>query len=190
MSLKISAKKINPKIFRKSISLKGFSLIEVLFSLLVFSIGIVSIVAIMTANIKISVTAKNQIIAAQLIQEGIELVKNLSDNKDGRLVKGNEYLDYTVDTNMSGQASTINFVSAVSHRLYLDDGGKGFYSHTTSTKPTKFARKIYVDWKNNISQITVTSSVSWDNSGDIPATCNVSTKCAMATLIISPHIGP
>ena len=50
---------------------KGFSLVEVLFTLLVFSFGILSVVSIMTSSIRVSMTAKNQVIAAQLVQESL-----------------------------------------------------------------------------------------------------------------------
>lgn len=176
------------KVFSKA---RGFSLIEVLFSLLVFAIGIVSVVSIMTANIKVSVNSKDQIIAAQLTQEGIEFIKNLIDNADPR-VTGNilPYNNYRVDM---PDSSGIRFAPAGGlYRLYLNSTS-GIYSHNSSGAVTKFARRIDLDANSDgleVGKKIVTSTVSWDGTGTFPDVCNISNKCAKATLVISPAILP
>lgn len=66
---------------RRSRSMKkGFSLIEVLVSLLILSFGLTAIAVLMLNNIKGLQTSKNQIIASMLAQEGVELVRNFKDN--------------------------------------------------------------------------------------------------------------
>ncbi len=155
---------------------KGFSLIEVLFALLILSIGIVGIISIMTLNIKTATTSRNQIIAAQLTQEGIELVKNLYDNADSRLVAG---LNKTIDVT----GSNINFLAPSDYALYVD--GNGFYSHNTSGSVTKFSRKI--DIVNGSGQKTVTSEVWWDSSSSTPpalTACQTSRKCVFVNMVI------
>ncbi len=159
----------------------GFSLIEVLFTLLVFSFGILSVVSIMTSSIRVSMTAKNQVIAAQLVQESLELVKNLNDN--GVLVNGSNYSSYRIDENVAVSPAVIRFVSAGgAYRLYLDVNG--FYSHTVSAQTTKFSRRVDISGAV-AGQRTITSTVSWDGSGGFPASCNVSNKCVTAILVIS-----
>ena len=161
----------------------GFSLVEVLFSLLVLTLGIVGVVLIMTANIKVYVEAKNQIIAAQLVQAGTELVKNLNDN--GQFTDGTSYLNYKVDANVSTSPATIRFVSAgTNYQLYLDSNG--FYSHTSSGgTSTKYIRRIDIDGTSAVGQRKVTSKVAWDGTGTFPATCNISSKCISSVLVIS-----
>ncbi len=170
----------------KTVAKKGFSLIEVLFSLLVLSIGIVSIVAIMTANIKTSAMARNQIIAAQLTQEGIELVRNLNDNS--MLTDKTDYNDHRID--MDAATGEISFPNAGNFRLYLDETS-GYYSHSGGGTPTKFCRKIDIDGSVSGKRI-VTSEVWWDGPDNLnpPAICNVSNKCITASLVISYTVVP
>lgn len=166
------------KIKKKNIKLvvaSGFSLIEVLFSLIILSVGIVSTVSIMTMNIKTSITARNQIIAAQLVQEGIELSRNLSDNK--YFTAGSEYSNYRIERSGLG----VNF-SPGGGRLYINGG---FYSHIAGNS-TKFSRKIDIS-DSGANQRFIRSTVSWDDSGNFPtlSACTVSNKCASVVSTIS-----
>ena len=65
---------------KSQISKKGFSLIEVLISLLILSTGIAAVVLLMMQSIRSSQTSRDQIIASMLAQEGIELMRNYRDN--------------------------------------------------------------------------------------------------------------
>jgi prepilin-type N-terminal cleavage/methylation domain-containing protein len=159
---------------------KGFSLIEVLFSIVVLSIGIVSVLVIMGDNIKTSILAKNQIIAAQLVQEGVELVRNLNDNGDSQLVVGTSYDDYIVDKQPS---SSIVFQPSGDFRLYLNGS---VYSHDANGEETKFFRKIKVTDDSN--QRVITSTVVWNEDGNFPADltdCLALNGCATASSVIS-----
>jgi len=164
---------------KKAIIRKGFSLIEVLFAIVVLSIGIVSVLIIMGTNIKTSILAKNQIIAAQLVQEGIELVRNLNDNEDPRLVAGTNYDGYRV--NFDTASTSIDFVSSADYRLNLVGDS---YSHSNG-EATRFSRKI--DISDDGEQRIITSTVVWNSEGDFPAIadCNILNECATANSVIS-----
>ena len=162
--------------FKNPATVRGFSLIEVLFSLLVFSFGAISILGLMVSTTKNEVLSKDQIIAAQLVQEGMELTRNLADNKYA-LASGTYRVDYLVDNiNANGR-----FSSSADKRLYLKNG---YFSHDSTGTSTKFYRKIETD-VSVANQITITSTVFWgDTTGTFPATCNIATKCETAKVVV------
>ncbi|MFH0969474.1 MAG: prepilin-type N-terminal cleavage/methylation domain-containing protein [Patescibacteria group bacterium] len=157
----------------------GFSLVEVMFSVCVLSIGIVAVLSLMTGNIKNSIESRDAIIASELAQEGIELVRNVRDNNfvnvrtafeqnfpnnDRDNCKIDKGSDNITDCN-SGHSKVLNYSS-------------GFYIHGSGTA-TKFQRKIAIDydtWPNPV-QATITSTVWWNGSSSSPASCNMATKC-------------
>ncbi|NTW27210.1 MAG: prepilin-type N-terminal cleavage/methylation domain-containing protein [Candidatus Moranbacteria bacterium] len=178
---------MNTKIKNK----KGFSLVEVLISLLILSVGVAAVSVLMTNNIKNSITAKNQVIAAQLAQEGVELVKNLKDNQLATVFTTNaditaNHTDYRIDLN-SDFATFSGSSGATNKQLYLNTG---IFSHTinVASKPTKFFRQIavvitIVDAKR---VATVTSYVTWNGTGvPLPlSSCNVATKCVSIVAVL------
>ncbi|HBI33892.1 MAG TPA: hypothetical protein DEA43_02665 [Candidatus Moranbacteria bacterium] len=166
---------------------QGFSLVEVLISLLVLSIGISSVLFLMTANTKNSINAKNQIIASGLAQEGIELVRNLKDNNPATFTTDiTTQNDYRIDYTFSYDAfRNSNNASNAQKQLFLN--GNGFYSHSNGVGAisTKFYRKISVSIATvSLKKVaTITSYVSWNDSG-IPAVCNVANKCVSVVAVL------
>jgi len=171
---------------------QGFSLIEVLVSLFVLSIGITAIAVLMVDNIKNLQTSKNQIVASQLAQEGIELVRNLKDNNSDSVINnmntaGSPYNNYRIDKDMSSVNSTNNTGEQL---LYLNGS---FYTHTTGS-PTKFFRRIdFIVSGSALSapssrQIKATCYVTWNNTGflamSLPADCNVANKCVSVVSVL------
>lgn len=166
----------------------GFSLIEVLIAILILLFGIMAIAVLMVNNIKNLQTSKNQIQAAMLAQEGIELVRNMKDsgdlNSDAPGVC--EYTGRLADTVLCDdlRIDKDNDLNKGSGRqLYLD--ANNFYVHNnTGTSATKFFRKIdlsiseeYVA-SDSKREIKVTSFVSWNDAGiPTPADCNIGNKC-------------
>lgn len=167
----------------------GFSLIEVLITLLVLSVGIAAVSALMAGNIKTSINTKNQIIAASLAQEATELVRNLKDNNATFLTDIANGSDYRVDY-LSDYAAFRNspaaFAGDANKKLYLNVFG--FYSHTNATN-TKFYRKI--EMANDIvsGNKIATVFVSWNGTG-FPSplnasTCTVGKKCVLMQTVLS-----
>lgn len=174
---------------------QGFSLIEVLVAVFILTVGITAVSILMVGNIKNLQLAKNQIIASVLAQEGIELVRNLKDN--GKLDSAVSFCDYTqedatpprecldlrVDIDpANGKIDDID--NGSDKRLYINNAKK-LYSHKNAgATATKFLRKInvsiygvYVSAASTNRVMTVTSMVSWDDSGVFPTTCNIANKC-------------
>lgn len=168
---------------------RGFSLVEVLISLLVLSFGISGVLFLMTANTKNSINAKNQIIASELAQEGIELIRNLKDNEDAALnalnAAGSPYNDRSIDIG----SSALN--NGGDKRLYLNGG---FYTHANGVGsiPTKFYRMLYLTVTGVAPltrEIEVTSYVTWKNNGftsilaGLPGTCTVANSCVSVVAV-------
>jgi prepilin-type N-terminal cleavage/methylation domain-containing protein len=170
---------------QKNKNKKGFSLIEVIVTLMVLTSGISAVAVLMTGNINSSDNAKNQIVAAQLAQEGVELVRNLKDNRNAALygITDGSHDDYRIDEAMAN-LDTDTFSDK---RLYLN--ANHFYKHNAAGTATKFFRSIslLVEGDNTLIPstrvFTVTSYVSWNGSG-IPATCNIASKCVSVVSVL------
>lgn len=59
---------------------KGFTLIETLFAVLIFSASLISLMTIAGRGIAAATTAREQTVAHYLAQEGIEVVRNIRDS--------------------------------------------------------------------------------------------------------------
>lgn len=167
------------------LSKKGFSLIEVLATLLILSIGIASVSFLMTSNIRNSKNSKNQIIASMLAQESIELVRNLRDN--GMLNdNASGHYDYhssaTSANNLKIDMTLLFFNTNGDGRLYLN--ADNFYTHNVASAGTKFFRVLSMDVTGfydssdpsaSTRVITATSFVTWNNEGFVGEIANPST---------------
>jgi type II secretory pathway pseudopilin PulG len=180
---------------------KGFSLIEVFASLMILSFGIAAVVILMMQSIRSSQTARDQIIASMLAQEGIELVRNLKDNGD---------LDGSYDNSSDSdndlrvyKAASGNIIiqkNPASRRLSLNGN---FYIHDGGTD-TKFFRRIDLKVDGNIlpapsdREITATSYVTWNGEGFIASKnlstadltagkCNIGNQC-VSVVSVMPDI--
>ena len=64
-------------------SQSGFTLVEVLVAVSILGVGMAGIFAALNANLKSAALVRNNYIAAGLVQEGIEVVRNLRDSEWG-----------------------------------------------------------------------------------------------------------
>lgn len=60
---------------------EGFTLIELMIATVVVAIGLIGVIAFFNLSLQSNFDAKNELIAAGLVQEGAELVRNLRDYK-------------------------------------------------------------------------------------------------------------
>ena len=186
-------KESNKKIHKVRFYKRGFSLIEVLFSLTILTLGIATVSMVVASNIRNAQSAKDQIIATSLAQEGIELVRNIKDGGTTNLVAtwpeimGMMTQSDTVYDNcrIDSQYWIGDFVWVNSHasmQLYLDDSG--FYTHkSTNGTPTKYFRKITFQRDSN-NKVTVNSYVVWNGTGVFPPECTLVNKCISLSSIM------
>lgn len=180
---------------KQKTTLKAFSIPEVLLSMFVLSIGLVTIVAVMAGSLRHSYDTSELIVATGLAQEGVELIRNARDS--GFTLGSGRGFDYFSDTNKycrarynSSQTANIDCFSNPdpANRYYLQYSG-GLYGHFNATKE-RYSRFIYVDYDATNKTALVRSFVYWDTAdirpadGD-PATCNASSSCVYTEIFLT-----
>lgn len=141
---------------------KAFSLVEIIVILFIISVGLLGVLSLVIQNIQSQVINKNNIIAYQLAQEGIELVRKTRDTNwlngqawDLDLAPGTYYMDYLDDAP--------NSLRKAEHMadLYIDSNG--FYTHNSiGNLKTKLSRKIELALsEDNNDKMIVNVEVIW-----------------------------
>ncbi len=150
--------------------LPGFTMIEIVVVLFIVSIGILGVMSLVVQNIKSQSYDKNSIIAAQLAQEGIELVRHV---RDSNWLKGQAFdtnLATTIGTSyqyyLDYQDSVPQVYSGVPAELVLKQNTAGYYLDSTanSALKTPFSRLITVKKLTSYS-LQVDSTVTWQGAG-------------------------
>ncbi|MFA5994516.1 MAG: hypothetical protein WC823_06180 [Parcubacteria group bacterium] len=161
---------------QQTINPRAFSLIEVLFSIVMFTVGILGVVSLINQSMVASMNRRNETIAGQLAQEGIELVRNIRDNNwlndpDHPFQNiGNRddgIIDYNPATEVVGNGGNFN--------LHINDDG--LYEHGTAQE--FFQRRIIITGDD--ANKTIKSIVTWGGNTptDSPSedSCSPATKC-------------
>lgn len=155
------------KIFTKHNNKRGFTLIEALVAIFIFSISLVSLLTIASRGISGTTSAANQAVAQFLAQEGIEVARN---QRDSNIIAGVaagvgiwNVLDTCEDNDpcdieYSGNALTLQQCGSNSCILNFDNG---VYT-TAAGDTTVFARRIWTE-PENADELRVYSQVSWQN---------------------------
>lgn len=180
------------KRFLKKSARKGFLLAEILLAVFVLAIGLTSIIALIVNSLSYSLESQNIIVASQLAQEGIELVRNVRDNDFAAGVGHNGFANFPSPSNkhcymdyndsLTSLASNCNPSQgpAPSYTLTYDTMS-GFYQHQGSSQE-RFSRYIYIDYDNTVGQekATVRSFVYWGTfipRNGVVADCTAGNKC-------------
>ncbi len=153
-------------------SIGGFTLIEVLLALTIFSIGILAVLTLSDANVRLAKENADRVLAANLAREGVELVRNLRDSNwlkiennqtdcgSGNICPWDYHLhaednsgffaiDYDYEnTGILTGASCNSWDSCLNSdvalgKIYLNKT-TGYYSHQPSGKATNFSRIIKI----------------------------------------------
>ncbi len=162
------------------VSQKGFTLLETLVAVFIFSLALVSLVVISSRGIIVTTTAKNRSIAQFLAQEGIELVEHQRDsnflNPSGSWLDG--FDNCHTGVNPSGcQVDAISpnyrldFQACSGDCQLLNVTSSGIYGYG-SGNVTPFRRTLYMDpgmftGSTAGDSILVRSVVSWRQGGAI-----------------------
>lgn len=152
---------------------RGFTIGEVLIAMFVLVSGLGSVVALMAGNVSNGIESRNKIIASELAQEGVELIKNLRDNKSSL----SETSGCKIDFNDSG-------CSSGSFLLRIDSNG--FYQYDSGSN-THFTRKIIITsgTQSGVSGVVVSSVVGWDGQSKDVSNCDSSHKCVYAQIFLT-----
>ncbi len=158
--------KQSPNNFRQlpSTHTRAFSLIETIVVLFIISTGLLGILSLIIQNIQSQDYNKNNLIAYQLAQEGIELARKARDSgwREApkkpiwwKLPAGLYYMDYRDD-------APHNYLSSQSAASLLKQDAQGFYFHDIASTATSsgFSRIITITAVNAHS-VNVNSRVTW-----------------------------
>ena len=162
--------------FKIQNSHQGFTLIEMLVVIVVVAIGLVGALSFFNVNINNQNETKNELIAANLAQEGADLVRNIRDynllNSSAPLnLKWYSNLyDNTAHTS-SCSAVDFNSLAGSSHKcsnagsaVYVDANSR--YNQSSSGNKTDFTRTILIEPSGDLdatgNYIKVTCTVSWN----------------------------
>ncbi len=139
-------------------NLKAFTLIEVFLVLVLLTALLGAILYLSTQTINLSSLASSRLIAAELAQEGIEIVRNIKDSNiiaglvwDANLSPGTYYADYLDHTLHSGASP------------YLKQDADGHFNYSTG-ELTPFKRNLIIT-KINDHHLRINSIVFWSQKG-------------------------
>lgn len=173
----------------KSKKYKAFSFLEVIISVFIISVGLVSSVGLIATSLSGSMDSRKQIVASLLAQEGIELVRNIRDNNwmdnDPITTSFSHGIDSTghrIDRTM------IDVSTSTTYALYYHSTN-GYVHSSVSANPTPFSRKIIISVISD-DERTIVSAVRWGATpfpaGEIKeSSCNTTSKCAFAKITLN-----
>ncbi|MFA6585793.1 MAG: type II secretion system protein [Candidatus Paceibacterota bacterium] len=109
---------------------KGFTLVETLVAISIFSISIVAVMSVLGSGISDTNYAKNKLIASYLAQEGIEYARNFRDNDT---LNGSTWGNLQID--MIPPSFDSNFQRIVSTNVSLTNANEIKVSSTVCWQP-------------------------------------------------------
>lgn len=153
----------------------GFTLVETLVAIAIFTMSIVALMSVLGSGIADTSYAKQKMIASYLAQEGIESVRNVRDNYLLYSGGGSNWVDFKskLDSCRQGQGNGCGINNALattdnqfifkcsdisSCNLYLDNGN---YNVVVAGNNSGFVREI---WKEDVgdNEVKVYSTVYWN----------------------------
>ncbi len=159
---------------------EGFTLIETLIAISVFSLSIISLLSVLGGGISNTNYAQAKMVASYLAQEGVESIRNM---RDSHMLFGGGLNWTTFKSELSActsSGSPCGFNSALpvrdtdfvfscgDCRLYLQNGG---YSTGGAGTPSSFTRHIWRELLPSPDEIIIYSKVSFtEGSGSYSVT--------------------
>ncbi len=146
---------------------KGFTIIEALVAVFILTVGITGCVVLANQVLSASELSKNRLIAANLAQEGIEVVRNI---RDTNWLVGQDW-----DTGLSASTacgsptdwevdySTTSLSDTYDGDYLKIDADNGLYGYAGTTTTT-FQRKITICY-SQIYEMKIETTVYWKTKG-------------------------
>jgi prepilin-type N-terminal cleavage/methylation domain-containing protein len=141
----------------------GFTLVEIITVLLIISLGMVGVLSLIVQNIQSQSLNKNTLIAFQLAQEGVEMIRDVRDTnwRNARpwrtsLFSGNYYMDYTDIVPQIAPTSAYGNLKQDANGMYKDNP-------YPLTPGTSYSRIITL--ADNAPGMRVTVNVYWIDHG-------------------------
>jgi type II secretory pathway pseudopilin PulG len=153
------------KILEKFKEHTGITIVETLVSLMVVSLGLIPALSVLTSSINIAARIRNNLIAANLAQEGIEVARSLRD-ANWFLNKTNFYDDmiglWEVGYNTSWNNPPTFLASVTNARFIKFNTSTGLYNYAIG-QDTIFKRSINISLSPNPCncELVVVSRIDW-----------------------------
>ncbi|MBI5421496.1 MAG: hypothetical protein HZA35_04285 [Parcubacteria group bacterium] len=157
---------------------KGSMLIEAIVAISIFMVAFGSVLALNAQALHIVPQISKRLIASELAQEGVEIVRNHITTNAIRSKAFNDGINvdgyYPAFSDVSSEGPTVGVPCALGScqtALFLPSGGQGNYTTNPLGKPTPFRRVVLI--ATGTHEVKVNSIVAWDNSIDL-STCMTS----------------
>lgn len=141
----------------------GFTLVEIMVSLFILGTALAAIFYVLAVNIRSATATKNNFTASLLIQEGIEIVRNIRDQNYVRSGADDFWSPLMDCNNCSVQYDSTDFGNDSNSYLKYDNSNK-LYTYDSGSD-TIFKRSIDVETIENNIEKKVTVTVSWEDRG-------------------------
>jgi len=132
----------------------GFTLVETLVSLVILSVAMIPILNLTAGTARVNSNLQDNLVAAGLVQEGIEVVRAIRDNNwfndrafDEGLAAGVYQVQWDSNSLLSLPGNPVLFVD------------NGIYTYSGSV-PSKFRRTVTIS-KPNAGELMVVGAVTW-----------------------------
>lgn len=136
----------------------GFTIIEAIISIFILTVGIIACAILADQVFRSSEVAKDRLIAVNLAQEGVEIIRNIRDN--------NWLASNSWNTNIPEGEREVSYASVGTDSYsgaYLKIDSDGFYNYSSGTNTT-FQRKVTVFYTSEY-ETKVEVTVYWVTRG-------------------------
>ena len=170
------------KIFKIQKNKKSFSIGEVMLSVFILGVTLVTVSQLFVSGLKNFADTRDSIIASMLAQEGIELVRNARDNnwaKGNNSFSGFSNGTCVIDIN---NPTCVPVTNVNQKKLRYNNG---FYVHGSGGVGTRFRRSIKIGVFGSIMVASV--QVLWDPSVSFTnnPNCTIAHKCAFSSVVLT-----
>ena len=144
----------------------AFSIIEIIVVLFIISIGLIGILSLIVQNIQSQSYNQGNLIAYQLSQEGVELIRRVRDTNWNSLQDFNTDLAPAIGT---VHEYYMDFDDSLPTEIFdgtpreLNIDANGFYVYDVASDPSGFSRLIKVELLDD-TRMRVESGVYWNDS--------------------------
>ncbi len=153
-------KKIHKKFFKKPSLAAGFLILEILVATYVISMGLIGSLSLITYIAAKASVSSSRLVAANLAQEGLEVVHNIRDSQ----ALWRNWFDNPPVGFWRVQYNTTQLDKSDWDTFLLYDPSTHLYQYDNGS-PTSFKRKITLSKTANDVQIQVIAEVSWTEKG-------------------------
>lgn len=149
---------------------RGFTLIELVIAIFILAVAIIGVYNAYSTVVVLTAGASSRLTAAYLVQEGIEIVRNMRDNNwlQGRWAEGLLGCEYGCEadykTGTSSEVTPLRDYPTGGNYLKINNDN-GFYSYDSTGSPTKFKRKIIIT-PQGADVLKIFVSVTWEEKDE------------------------